>query len=595
MLQSVKQAIDSPRTFIYNAGVESVLEYNNPEKVVRKRHRPKLVISPFIPSIDVGAIDIFGEDLGGLLKSWEFTKDRSNPGGILTIGLSADDRSIERFLKSQGLYSFYGPIWDTFGSSITDIFKPRALVQFWLDDYHICTGFVNNIVKNTDHKSRGYTVVIDELGSIYNETIMSKTLYLNIQNLHLIDASWKILELSGPTPGIPMWLALFKMFTAFQASTLLYGSKGFPLPLMLGSDSLPMAFRLITAPAPIGAVSNNSIISQISQVYSYVMDKGGTPFWSHVKSLCPESHMELFCETGGRTICAGRLGGAISGGAAIGLGGTILSSILNPVAKAGVTPMLPGFCYTVARSVPYDNPLMGPNWAWPLAFPFLLGPFDLLLAGDFIIITDRDIKSKNIGSSGADQFTSFAADILSAEGSGKGDGFKPAVSGGPLLPIFPGGIRTFGVRHMEEVFAQTSFKFAGLFGEITETMFTRLGLPGFQFGRPVLTDCLAHWHRNKFHFREGTFVTRPIPYARPGMCLLYWPDLSSGRIDDPREMGIYYIDNVKTEGTAEAGGSTTLGVIRGTPFPANFETIMEYLFEWDLGIDLPSILDGVGK
>lgn len=597
MLSAIKQLEREPRKFIYNAGVESVLEYNQPEKVLRKRVNPKLIISPFIPNIEGGLMEIVGENLGGLLRTWSFEKNRSNPGGLLNITISADERAIERFLKSHGLYQFFGSLWNTFGSSIRDIFQIRAMVQFWLDDFHVCTGFITSVVKSTDERSRTYTISIDELGNIYNEAITSPDLLFDLRQLHVIDSASKPLELAGPIPMLPLSLALQKLFLGFQASTLLYGTKGWPLPYLIGSDKVPMAFRLITMPAPLGGVSNNSIISQIVSDYSYISQNSGTPFWSYMKSICPEGFMELFCETGGRTICVSRFpfGGVSSaaGNLSGGLGLSVAQSILgSPLAALNVTPMLPGFCYTIARTVPYDNPLLGPNWAWVLTYTNLLGPLDLLTSGDFVIISDRDIKSKNIGSTGADQYTVFNVDLSAKEGSGESSAFKPAVAGGPIFPIFPGGIRTFGSRTYKENMNITSLKFAGIFGEVLDRTFMGLGLPGLQYPRVVLTDCLQHWHRNKMHFKEGTFTTRPIPYARPGMCLIYWPDLATGRIDDPREMGLYYIDSVKTEGEIGKGGSTTMSVIRGCPFPINFNNIMDFLFQWDLGLDLPSIVDG---
>jgi hypothetical protein len=137
---------------------------------------------------------------------------------------------------------------------------------------------------------------------------------------------------------------------------------------------------------------------------SSLFQAGSSAFWDFLKTLIPEPFMELFTESGGRTICTGKLltpdvsAGAFTTSAVDTVTGVVGGTpVPLPIPGLNVTPLLPGFNYLVCRTSPYDNPLIGISPWHPVLAPFTMGVFDLITAGDFIIITDDDLVSKDLG------------------------------------------------------------------------------------------------------------------------------------------------------------------------------------------------------
>ncbi len=156
---------------------------------------------------------------------------------------------------------------------------------------------------------------------------------------------------------------------------------------------------------------------------------------------------------------------------------------------------------------------------------------------------------------------------------------RPSISRGPLLPIFPGGLRTYGPRLKEISIDMTSLQATGLAAQTIQRYSRKFGMV---VNIKTLATLLNVWFRNAAKFTEGTIETRKIPYARPGMALLYLPTYQGGKVDDPRDIGIYYIDNLNSEYVFGGISTTTFSVIRGTPLPSSVANLVTLLMDWEI-------------
>lgn len=547
------------KILLYNAGVEAVGEYQEGVRV--RADAPKIIleISPFIPPFI--PIEFISEDVGGIVVNCNWSKSRSAPGGSFTVTLAADDERIKQSMGATMKITAQD-------FSLRDFFKPQTMAKLWFNGYHVMTGYLDSFNKSTSTTSREYVAVFSELGNIYSQSIIDQQTVTELSALFVGNSMSKLMDLSSRVAGLPIHLALYQYVQAFLASSLLYGNVGFPSPYFKASDGIPMAFRMIAQPAPLGGISTNSIISQQVADTTLMNLAGGTTFWDFIKSLAPEPFMELFTESGGRTICTGRV---ISNPASLALSSPF--GFPAPIPGVNVTPMLPGFNYLICRSVPYDNPYLGFTM-WPQVYPICLGVMDLLLAGDFIIITDADIIKKDLGVSGQQQHTAFYADI-SASSNGSVMKGQPAISGGPINPLYPGGARTFGLRAMRAGMPASSMHTGGLYFQVLDRVKKRT------IDIPTHSSLLKVWFRNQSKFNEGSITTRAIPYARPGMLMLYLPALTGHPADDVRDMGMYYIDNMSTSYSNTEVPTSTFSVIRGTPLPLSLNSILSLFFEWE--------------
>jgi hypothetical protein len=269
-------------------------------------------------------------------------------------------------------------------------------------------------------------------------------------------------------------------------------------------------------------------------------NSGGQSFWSFLKSFIPNPWMEFYTESGGRTIVTDSLG---------------VPSVL-----------LPGFNYIVARSLPYSNPILGTvnPYHLPSTLPFELGAIQMLLFGDFIIITDEDIQDKRIGVDSTNQKTIFHSRYGAGGAANSPDkNDKPIHSIGPFNPFNQG----TGSSYVER---------------ISKNLF---GLPLKMMSKPALSNLLCVWFRNQSRFREGTVTTRFIPYARPGMYCLYLPSVNGKKVENLRDIGIYYIDSISHNYSLEnenVSFSTILNLIRGVPLPLTVAQTALWLFDFEV-------------
>ena len=544
------------KILLYNAGIEAVNEYQEGIRV--RADAPKIIleISPFIPPFI--PIDFISEDVGGIVTSCSWSKSRSAPGGSFTVNLVADNERIKQSLGSAMRVTAQD-------FDLRDLFKPQTLAKLWFNGYHVMTGYLESFNKSTTSSTREFVAVFSELGNIYSQSMIDNETQTEISKLFVVNSMSKLADLTAKIPGAPLHLALYSYVQAFLASSLLYGNVGFPSPYFKASDGIPMAFRMIAQPAPLGGISTNSIISKLV-ASTTLFEKGGSTFWDFLKSLAPDPFMEMFTESGGRTICTGRT-----------IPTTAVSATPFGFAAAipslNVTPMLPGFNYLICRSTPYDNPYLGFTM-WPQIYPITLGVMDLLLAGDFIIVTDADIIKKDLGVSGQQQHTAFYADATGVNNT-PSTKYMPAISGGPLNPLYPGGARTFGLRAMRAGLPATSLRDGGLVFQIIDKIKKQT------IDIPTYSSLMKVWFRNQSKFNEGTITTRAIPYARPGMLMLYLPALTGHPADDVRDLGMYYIDNMSTQYSNTGVPTSDFSVIRGTPLPLSLNSILTLFFEWE--------------
>lgn len=554
---------------LYIAGLETVKEYTDRQVIRKKSPKVQLRLNPFFPPFL--PLDFVSEDYGGLIQSATWEKSRNQSHGAFTVILAADD--VKGTSKMTGWP--LNAIWRTMGASLRDIFKPMSLAQLWVDGYHVMTGYLRVFRKKTSKNSKIYTAQFDELGALYQQNILKDYFIGYGEEIFIGNNPLKALSMGGSQHGFfPLSMALYFYVQAFITSSLNYGLKGFPTTYLSGSDLLPLAFRLIAQPSPIGGISNSMLWSQLVTDSSMFMHAGSS-FWDFIKSLAPEPFIEMFTESGGRTICTGKLVTSNVPNLSVG-------AIPIPIPGINMSPLLPGFNYLIVRTCPYDNPLIGISPWHPTLYPYTLSVFDLIVAGDFVIITDEDVIEKDLGVSDMQQYTVFDVNMNgknASNGTGNGSMNRPSISSGPLLPFFPGGMRTYAPRLMETSVDASSVAWAGVVFQSIQR-WTRKFAKGTNIH--ALSTLLNVWFRNAAKFNEGTIQTRSFPYARPGMVLLYLPTHKTGEMDDPRDIGVYYIDNVTSEYNLGKPDITTFTVIRGTPIPNTIANLVTLLMDWEI-------------
>jgi len=327
----VGQVVSGDKKIIFNAGYEASMEYANPRNHVVPKIQ--LLFSPFgLPFVP---IEIIGTDINKIITNFQWTKDRTNPGGILSFTLTPDNRVIADIVRLLNKFSFnlYSKIWGELGVDLEDLFKPMTLCQLWIDGYHVTTGTVRSCHKSTSienkSKSVSYNVIVEELGNIYNQGTTSLDLILlDGMQTQIKDSMQKALSLTSNLIGVNIATGLKAILNAFIATNL--------TEYVTLSDGFPLSFRLVAWPNPYGGIANLSLASFMtldSSMYELNSAGGSQSLWSFIQSLIPNPWMELFTESGGRTIVTDGFG----------------------VPSA----LLPGLNYVVARTTPYSNPLLG--------------------------------------------------------------------------------------------------------------------------------------------------------------------------------------------------------------------------------------------
>ncbi len=566
------------RNILYNAGVETTLEYTRPERVRKKAPSIKLLISAF--NIPFCPIEIVSTNVNAIILSCSFEKSRSTPAGSVILTMAGDRDALENIHLPVAGHSFFKSRWDQFGPDLRDIFKPMSIAQLWINGYCACTGFVRFCRRQASSNGAvRYIAQIDELGAIYEGNILSFDTVTAGTNDDVNDTSGslgaagstgtlqqmtKIMEMSGQMGAIPLPDALQSYVRSFLLSQM-WIPNSIP-PFMMLSDGTPMFSRFIAAEAPLGALATMSSVEMLTVDSAMIQNAQGGNFWGFLKGLLPDPYMELFTETGGRTIVTGRFGMSMP------------------------TPMLAGMNYLVARSTPYEVLWTGISPWLATQYIYCLGALDLILGGDYVIITDDDIFDKDLGQSDSQQFTHFFANLGGRLGSaGNCSRMPPSIAGGPKVPLYPGGVRTFGRRQFEATIPATSYLAEGLSGQSLEDTYRSYRLP---INVPTLATMLNVWFRNASKFNEGTVKTRCMGYARPGMYLLYLPSLSGSRVECARDIGLYYIDNVTHSYELGKPDTSTFSLIRGVPIPMDMQGGMRLLFDWEIIPPMPALFDG---
>ena len=550
------------KKLVFNAGAEASLEYAEPS--TRVQMRIELLVSPFgIPFVP---IEIMGTNLNKVLSSLSWIKDRNNPGGVLAFELVPDNYLMEQIAEIINKYSLglYSKIWNELGPDIENFFKPMTLIQLWINGYHVMTGNLRSCHRSSSVSERSrevsYSILVDELGHLYSQPAMTQnTVYSDVLKAYVADSDDLGFATLSYLESVPLSTAISKLFFAFLTKQL-------PSNVTL-SDGLPAFLRMINMIPPIGALSGVSLLNYVpgaTSIFQTHSDGGGVQsFWDYIKAFVPAPWMELFTESGGRTIVTGTV--------------------------APPSVLFPGFNYTVLRGVPYSNPLTGiPNPAH-IASTLLydLNALSLIIGGDFIIITDDMIHNKTLGYDCVNQKTVFHVHY------GSGPQFeRPIKSTGPLNPFASGGVPTFGVRDMFESFDAANYNTLGIAGQLGSKVLKDIVGPATT---QTLANLLALWFRNQSRFREGTVTTKIIPYARAGMYCLYLPSLSGKKVENLRDIGLYYIDSLSHEyGLSDDSVefTTTLNLIRGTPIPASIAQTALLLFDWETLPPMSGLFDG---
>lgn len=556
-----KDMVNNPgnvRKVIFNAGVESSLEYAEPQK--NKVPKIQLLFSPFgLPFIP---LEIVGSDTGQIISNMNWTKDRTNPGGILSITIAPDPKTIQGIVDILNKFSnnYYSKLWGELGVDLEDLFKPMTLCQLWIEGYHVMTGTVNSCKRGAsvgnDSKNVSYNISINELGCIYDfNTVSLDTIIFDGMQLNISDNDKQAFELVSNIKAVPLDVGIASLCQAFLL-TLFSGG-------MSASDGFPVSLRMLTTKNPIGALSNLSYAQNMIVDTAMFELASGQSFWGFLKNFVPSPWMELYTESGGRTIVTDTLG---------------VPAVL-----------FPGFNYVVARSVPYSNPLIGTvnPYHYASTFPYDLSAINMMLGGDFIIITDDDIEDKDLGFDCINQSTIFHTRYSANGGMMPMDNDdKPIHSVGPLNPLASGGVKTFGNRDMFQSINCTHLFNLGLASNYVERIAKNLlGLPLSVMSKPALSNLLAVWFRNQSRFREGSVQSRYIPYARPGMYCLYLPSLSGKKPENLRDIGIYYIDSLNHNYSLtnkDVFCGTTLNLIRGVPLPTTIAQTALLLFDYEI-------------
>jgi len=565
-------SISQNKKIVFNAGFEASIDYA--ERRTNFVPNVQLIFSPFgLPFVP---IEVLGTNTNKIITSLTWTKDRNNPGGVLAVEMAPDSKIINDIVKTINKYSanLYSKIWGELGVDLEDLFKPMTLCQLWIDGYHVMTGTVRSCnrassVSNTD-KNVSYSITVDELGNIYNmNTLSLDSIYLDGMQTQIVDSFKKAFDLDATIKGTTLANGIKRLIDAFRLSSLEQG--------LSFSDGFPLFYRLLSEANPLGGISNVSLANFItvdSSLFQLNSQGGGqNSIWSFIKSFIPSPWMEFFTESGGRTMVTDGLG---------------VPSVL-----------FPGFNYTVARTVPYSNPILGTvNPAHLLeTLPFDLNTLNLLIGGDFIIITDDMIMEKNLGFDSTNQFTVFHSRYGSkGVSSGPDLNDKGIKSIGPLNPFASGGITTFGMREMFQSIDCSSLIGLGTSASYVERIAKNIfGLPFGEISKNALSNLLAVWFRNQSRFREGQVIARNIPYARPGMYCLYLPSLSGKKVENLRDIGIYYIDSLSHEyniQNTDLSHSTTLNLIRGVPLPTTVAQTALLLFDFEVLPPLAGYSDG---
>jgi len=578
---------------MYTAGVETTKEYTSSQRVRRKSPKIRLLFNPFVPPLI--PIEFVSEDMGGLILNCDFMKSRSQAFGTFSITMAADDRKGTAGISGWPL----NKLWAALGSpSLMDIFKPMSLAHLIIDGYHVATGFLRTARKQTGVSFGTYSLQFDELGSLYTQNILKLYQFGRLQGptARFFREPHKLLGAALKSLGFtPIATVVKNYIQAYVGSTLLYEGLN-PKSYLLSSDGLPLAFRLIAESAPIGAISNNSLMTRLRTDSALFNLSAGGSFWDYLKSMISEPFMEMWTESGGRTICTGRfipadISKSIDRGF---VKDTISGTKTFNLAGINITPMLPGFNYVVMRTSPYDNALIGVT-SWQHLYRYTLGVQDLILGGDYIIITDDDVISKDLGVSDYNQSTLFEVRYRGKNASTDkvGGNYPPSIATGPALPFFPGGIKTYGARTYAAAIDSTNLQWDGVVGQKIQRQLRAISTVDDEPNIPALTTLLNVWFRNAAKFKEGTIVTRGMPYARPGMALLYLPTFRGSKINDPRDIATYYIDNIIYNYQIGQNDTTTYSVIRGVPLPtkSTAANLALLLMDWEIQTPGENIID----
>jgi hypothetical protein len=562
-----KEAAKYQKKIVFNAGIEAAKEYFDQQSAYS--HKIQLLFAPYgLPWVP---LEIVGTDAGKIISSFHWTKDRSNPGGMLSIEIQPDSSAIDDMVKILNKYSgnLYSKIWGALGVDLEDLFKPMTLCQLWIDGYHVMTGTIRSChrsmrIGNKDF-SNSYTISIDELGNVYTRnTLRLDTIVLEGQLLTLSDDVSKSMNLVSQIKNIPLQAGIQTLAYAFLTSVMVEQGMQF-------SDGLPLSVRMMATPNPIGGIANFAwAMNVFCNVQMFQI--AGQSFWDFMKNFIPSPWMEFYTESGGRTI------------------------VTEPLGMPAV--LMPGFNYIVSRSVPYSNPLIGivnPSY-WLSTVPYDLSLISMLAGGDFIIVTDDDISDKNLGFDCSNQATSFRATYGGGAGSlTVNEQDRPVKTCGPLNPFASGGVPTFGKIEMTQAINCIQLcDFDSALQWLAKSASNGMGIPGI-VSKPALSNLLAVWFRNQSRFREGEITTRLMPYARAGMYLLYLPTMSNKKIENIRDIGVYYIDSVNHSmnvGDKDNTARTTFNVIRGVPLPATQAQSALLLFDFEILPPISGLWDG---
>lgn len=567
-----------PKKLIYVAGVEAVKEFNEGKRVRVAHSKVKLTVSPFLPPFV--PVEILGADVSGLITEVSWSKSRSAPAGSFTVTMMNDKAKIKKI----GLGYPLSSIWDKFGASLLDVFKPMSTAKLDIQGYHIMTGFVESVKKFTDGGGNEYvTVEYSELGELYNKSINDLYQQFSVdpkQRLVIGDPTKVLSNTKTSFAFQTLESSLLLLVKAFLSSTLNYGLSG-AYPYLKLSDGQVLPFRFITSFAPLGCIASSSFLSNTPSDFCLTPEDFGQTFWDWVKKIAQDPWMECFTESGGRTVNTGRITNV---GTSQSVGVNLLNSVQNfNLPKFNITPTLPGMSYLVVRSTPFDNPYTGYHPNQYVNYNFSNGVLDLILSGDFVMVTDYDVISKELGQSQENQYTAFKVDIARGNNLSSPSGVgTPKWSRGPLLPIMPGGQRTYGNRFFKSNFDITSSNPEGFISQVTDDATKKSINPKNPiFNVDVASSYLQAWMRNASKFREGSITTRMIPYARPGMIFLY-VDPKNGKSDDQRENGMYYIDSMTGNWKYGESATTQFSLIRGTPLPFDATSLSLLLLDWEL-------------
>jgi hypothetical protein len=542
---------------IFNAGAEASMEYAMPQ--TNKVPQIQLLFSPFgVPFVP---IEILGTNVASIIQNMEWVKDRSNPGGILSVDLAPSPEVIMDIVKilDKVTGNIYSKIWSELGVSMEDLFKPMTLCQLWMDGYHVMTGCVRSCIQTTtssnEDKTKIYNIIIDELGNLYNQNIMAiRTQLLDNLNSVSLDNVWAALNAVSNIYGVSVATGIQALCQAFSLTTLAQHVKF--------SDGFPLFFRMMALANPLGGIANSSLMQNMVVSSCLFQTSAGQSFWEYMKNFIPSPFMEFFTESGGRTM------------------------VVEPFGAPSV--LFPGFNYIVARGVPYSNPMIGiVNPAHvPTVLSFDLTAIQMLIGGDFIIITDDDIVQKSLGFDSTNQFTMFTATYTSGGVANAPDmNAKPIHASGPMNPFASGGIPTFGMREMEQNINCTNLMNGGNALSYAERLIKNRISTNLAAAKPALGNLLATWFRNQSRFREGSVTIKPKAYARAGMYCLYLPSLTGKKADNIRDIGLYYIDSISHKyelQNEDVSYLTTLNLIRGVPLPTSVAQSALLLFDFEI-------------